>query len=81
MATVASILRSRIDATGVAEPTVTTHDLVVVAELPGVVDAADVETVGRMLGHTGKIEFVPLGDAPIAREPVWMTTYPSTTTS
>ncbi len=62
MAKVASVLRSRIDATGVADPTVTTHDLVVVVELPGVIDPADVETVGRMLGHTGKVDFVPLGE-------------------
>jgi preprotein translocase subunit SecD len=65
MAKVASILRSRIDAMGVADPTVTTHDLVLVVELPGVTDAADVETVGRMLGHTGQVEFVPLGDTPV----------------
>ena len=62
MANVASVLRSRVAAMGVADSTVTTHDLVVVVDLPGVVDAADVETVGRILGHTGKIEFVPLGD-------------------
>ena len=65
MANVASVLRSRVDAMGVVDPTVATHDLVTVVELPGVVDAADVESVGRMLGHTGKVEFVPLGDTPV----------------
>jgi preprotein translocase subunit SecD len=62
MAKIASILRARIDAMGVADPSVTTHDTVIVVELPGVTDPVDVETAGRMLGQTGKVELVPLGE-------------------
>lgn len=45
-----------------ADPTVTTHDRVVVVELPGVTDATDAESVRKVLGQTGKIDFVPLGE-------------------
>lgn len=77
MAKVASVLRARVDAMGVADSTVTTHDRVVVVELPGVVDPADVETVGRILGHTGKIDFVPLGDTQVGvGEPIDLTRNP-----
>ena len=64
MAAIASILRARINATGVAGATVATHDLVIVVDLPGVADATDVESVRRLLGRTGKIDFVPLGETP-----------------
>jgi preprotein translocase subunit SecD len=77
MAKIASVLHSRIDAMGIADPTVTSHDMVVAVELPGVIDSADVETVGRMLGHTGKVDFVPLGDAQVVEgDPVDLAKYP-----
>jgi preprotein translocase subunit SecD len=61
MAKIASVLHARVDAMGVADPTVATHDLVIAVDLPGITDASDVETVGRLLGQTGKVDFVPLG--------------------
>jgi preprotein translocase subunit SecD len=77
MAKVASVLRSRIDAMGVADPTVTTHDLVTVVELPGVIDPADGPHVDRLLGHTGKVDFVPLGETTAAEgDPIDLTTNP-----
>ena len=77
MAEVASVLRSRMDSMGVPEPTVTTSDLVTIVELPGVTDPADVETVSRLLGHTGKVAFVPLGDSPATEgDPIDLTKNP-----
>ena len=61
---------------GVADPTVTTHDLVVVVDLPGVTEA-DSETVRKVIGQTGKVEFVPLGDTQVTEgEPLDLTKYP-----
>jgi preprotein translocase subunit SecD len=77
MANVASVLRSRVDAMGVADPTVVTHDLVTVVELPGITDPTDVETVGHLLGHTGKVDFVPTGETEASEgDPIDLTQYP-----
>ena len=77
MAEVASVLHSRLDSMGVPEPTVTTSGLVTIVEAPGVTDPADVETVGRLLGHTGKVAFVPLGDTPATEgDPIDLTKNP-----
>ena len=77
MAKIASVLRARIDAMGVADPTVATHDLVVVVELPGVIDPADGLHVDLLLGHTGKVDFVPLGETTAAEgDPIDLTTHP-----
>jgi protein-export SecD/SecF family membrane protein len=53
------IIENRVNATGVAEPVVTTQgsDRIVV-ELPGV---ADPQAVRRLVGQTGRLDFVPLG--------------------
>jgi len=53
------IIESRVNATGVAEPVITTQgsDRIVV-ELPGV---SDPNSVRRLVGQTGSLEFVPLG--------------------
>lgn len=59
MSAIVSILKSRVDATGIAGATVESKGAdTIVVELPGVTDA---EPVRRLLGHTGRIEFVPLG--------------------
>ena len=76
MAAIASILRARIDPMGFAGPTVTTHDLVVVVDLPGVTEA-DAETVRKVLGQTGKVGFVPLGETQVTEgAPLDLATYP-----
>lgn len=64
MATIASILKARVDATGVAGGTVEAQgaDRIVV-ELPGVTDP---DPVLQRIGQTGQIDFVPLGDQPAA---------------
>jgi protein-export SecD/SecF family membrane protein len=53
------IIENRVNATGVSEPVVTTQgsDRVVV-ELPGV---SDPNSVRRLVGQTGRLDFVPLG--------------------
>jgi preprotein translocase subunit SecD len=53
------IIENRVNATGVSEPVVTTQgsDRVVV-ELPGV---SDPNAVRRLVGQTGRLDFVPLG--------------------
>jgi preprotein translocase subunit SecD len=65
MAAIASILRARIDPMGVAGATVTTKDLGVIVDLPGVADS-DAETVRKVLGQTGQVAFVPLGDTQVS---------------
>ena len=76
MAAIASILRARIDPMGVAGATVTTKDLVVTVDLPGVTDA-DAETVRKVLGQTGQIAIVPLGDTQVgAGEAIDLATFP-----
>jgi preprotein translocase subunit SecD len=58
MATIRSIIERRVNATGVAEPIVQTQgaDRIVV-EIPGV---ANPEEVRRLIGSTGRLDFVPL---------------------
>jgi protein-export membrane protein SecD len=53
------IIENRVNATGVSEPVITTQgaDRVVV-ELPGV---SDPNSVRRLVGQTGRLDFVPLG--------------------
>jgi preprotein translocase subunit SecD len=55
-----NIIENRVNATGVSEPVVTTQgsDRIVV-ELPGV---SDPESVRRLVGQTGRLDFVPLGN-------------------
>ena len=59
MAIIKDIVERRVNTTGVSEPVVTTQgaDRVVV-ELPGVTDP---EAVRKLVGTTGRLDFVPLG--------------------
>jgi len=59
MAIIKDIVERRVNQTGVSEPVVVTQgsDRVVV-ELPGVTDP---ESVRRLVGQTGRLDFVPLG--------------------
>jgi len=59
MAIIKDIVERRVNQTGVSEPVVLTQgsDRVVV-ELPGVTDP---ESVRRLVGQTGRLDFVPLG--------------------
>src|SRR6478735_4253672 len=59
MAVIKDIVERRVNTTGVSEPVVTTQgaDRVVV-ELPGVTDP---EAVRKLVGTTGRLDFVPLG--------------------
>jgi protein-export membrane protein SecD len=59
MAIIKDIVERRVNTTGVSEPVVVTQgsDRVVV-ELPGVTDP---ESVRRLVGQTGRLDFVPLG--------------------
>ncbi|MFL5640750.1 MAG: protein translocase subunit SecD [Chloroflexota bacterium] len=59
MGIIKDIVERRVNTTGVSEPVVTTQgkDRVVV-ELPGVTDP---EAVRRLVGTTGRLDFVPLG--------------------
>ncbi len=56
------IIENRVNATGVSEPLVTTQgsDRIVI-ELPGV---SDPEAIRRLVGQTGRLDFVPLGQTP-----------------
>ena len=58
LAVIQAIVERRVNATGVSEPVVTTQgsDRVVV-ELPGV---SDPEAVRRLVGQTGRLDFVPI---------------------
>ena len=62
MAIIKDIVERRVNQTGVSEPVVLTQgsDRVVV-ELPGVTDP---ESVRRLVGQTGRLDFVPLGRTP-----------------
>ena len=62
MAVIKDIVERRVNQTGVSEPVVVTQgsDRVVV-ELPGVTDP---ESIRRLVGQTGRLEFVPLGTTP-----------------
>jgi protein-export membrane protein SecD len=59
MSVIKDIVERRVNGTGVSEPVVVTQgsDRVVV-ELPGV---SDPESVRRLVGQTGRLDFVPLG--------------------
>ena len=67
MAIIKDIVERRVNTTGVSEPVVTTQgaDRVVV-ELPGVTDP---EAVRKLVGTTGRLDFVPLGTDPGDRGP------------
>jgi preprotein translocase subunit SecD len=58
LSVIRDIMERRVNATGVAEPVVTTQgsDRIVV-ELPGV---SDPQAVRRLVGQTGRLEFVPI---------------------
>ena len=59
LAVIKDIIERRVNTTGVSEPVVTTQgtDRVVV-ELPGVTDP---EAIRKLVGQTGRLDFVPLG--------------------
>jgi preprotein translocase subunit SecD len=59
MGVMRDIIENRVNQTGVSEPVVVVQgeDRVVV-ELPGV---SDVDSVRRLVGQTGRVDFVPLG--------------------
>ncbi|MEX2184208.1 MAG: protein translocase subunit SecD [Chloroflexota bacterium] len=62
MGVIKDIIERRVNTTGVSEPVVLTQgsDRVVI-ELPGV---SDVDSVRRLVGQTGQLDFVPLGTTP-----------------
>ena len=64
MGVIKDIIERRVNTTGVSEPVVVTQgsDRVVI-ELPGV---SDVDSVRRLVGQTGQLDFVPLGTTPAA---------------
>ena len=59
MSVIKDIVERRVNQTGVSEPVVTTqgNDRIVV-EMPGVTDP---EAIRRLVGQTGRLDFVPLG--------------------
>ena len=67
MGVIKDIIEHRVNTTGVSEPVVVVQgtDRVVI-ELPGV---TDVDTVRRLVGQTGQLDFVPLGTTPAQRRP------------
>ena len=75
MAIIKDIVERRVNTTGVSEPVVTTQgsDRVVV-ELPGTTDP---EAVRRLVGTTGRLEFVPLGSTQVQQgQTLDLTKYP-----
>lgn len=68
MNVIKEIVERRVNQTGVSEPVVTTQgsDRVVV-ELPGVTDP---DAIRRLVGQTGRLDFVPLGQTPANRDQV-----------
>jgi preprotein translocase subunit SecD len=65
MGVIKDIIERRVNTTGVSEPVVVVQgDDRVVIELPGV---SDVESVRRLVGQTGKLDFVPLGTTQATR--------------
>lgn len=68
MSVIKDIVERRVNQTGVSEPVVTTQgsDRVVV-ELPGVTDP---DAVRRLVGQTGRLDFVPLGQTPANRDQI-----------
>ena len=67
MAIIKDIVERRVNPTGVSEPVVVTQgsDRVVV-ELPGVTDP---DAVRQLVGQTGRLDFVPLGQTTRAGRP------------
>ena len=68
------IIERRVNTTGVSEPVVVVQgDDRVVIELPGI---SDVDSVRRLVGQTGKLDFVPLGQtqATDGRSSTWSST-------
>ncbi|MFP5342463.1 MAG: protein translocase subunit SecD [Candidatus Limnocylindria bacterium] len=65
MSVIKEIVENRVNTTGVSEPVVVVQgsDRVVI-ELPG---ATDVDAVRRLVGSTGKVDFVPLGTTPASQ--------------
>ena len=57
-----SIMEARLAAAGVAESTITVRDQTIVIELPGV---ADTDAIRALIGQTGKVDFVPLGETQV----------------
>jgi preprotein translocase subunit SecD len=75
MSVIKDIIERRVNTTGVSEPVVTTQgaDRVVV-ELPGVTDP---EAVKKLVGATGRLDFVPLGSTQVAQgQTIDLTTFP-----
>jgi protein-export membrane protein SecD len=62
MGVIKDIIERRVNQTGVSEPVVVVQgsDRVVI-ELPGI---SDVDSVRRLVGQTGRLDFVPLGSTP-----------------
>jgi protein-export membrane protein SecD len=60
MGVIKDIIERRVNSTGVSEPVVVVQgsDRVVI-EIPGI---SDVDSVRRLVGQTGQLDFVPLGD-------------------
>ena len=68
MAILKDIIERRVNATGVSEPVVVVQgDDRVVVELPGVTDA---DAVRRLVGQTGRLDFVPVGPGSNGQAPV-----------
>jgi preprotein translocase subunit SecD len=75
MSVIKDIIERRVNTTGVSEPVVTTQgaDRVVV-ELPGVTDP---EAVRKLVGATGRLDFVPLGSTQVQEgQEIDLKTYP-----
>jgi preprotein translocase subunit SecD len=75
MSVIKDIIERRVNTTGVSEPVVTTQgaDRVVV-ELPGVTDP---EAVRKLVGATGRLDFVPLGSTQVQQgQTIDLKTYP-----
>ena len=63
MAILKDIIERRVNATGVSEPVVVVQgDDRIVVELPGVTDP---DAVRRLVGQTGRLDFVPLGSTQV----------------
>jgi preprotein translocase subunit SecD len=76
MSVIKDIIERRVNTTGVSEPVVTTQgaDRVVV-ELPGVTDP---EAVRKLVGATGRLDFVPLGSTQVQEgQTLDLKTYPA----
>ncbi len=81
LAVMQSIIRNRIDKSGVSEPQVVTQgsDRIIV-EMPGVQNA---DQVRNLVGTTGRLDFMPVGDAQLGQgqqvDPTWVATKCSAT--